>query len=616
MHVLLALGLLATPSADSITYRTTAKRTELVLADMQRLMGRPLHAAPSVAKLAMIVSIKDQPADQILANLAKATVSKWEGKSDGLWLVPDLPARKARRAAYLGAQVARFRESIAATEAKGFLGRLPRSEQEIERSEGAGRMWGSPQQRLALRILRAMPDAALTVDRPTPTTLLSSAPTFFRRGFGISIDSLVDVYVRELEDFRKFFPQEPGRTLSRIDLQLYGPTEARAPIIGVRTRDSVGLQNYSMIFLDNAEPTKLHPLLAKLDPKLPLAASKLTLSMPREQDGDVSIPDQNVLSELLRPEDFDPLRTVASDVWLQLADVLHQNVVACPRDFWLDADDLELAPPTLKLYARFLWDEGTEVSDGWITNSPSLETPGFRQFDRAALGKYLRKRAKDGIESVRSLAELAATIDTVDDPQSLRSYAAVATPLTTPSTTLDWATMRFIGTLSDLDREAFLAGGSLAISRLSPRAIGALGDMIEQNNSEEVMSADYRDAEIRLRVEPELAFWVRSPAKAGIVRAPELTQAETIADAWYRVDHKLPAVDGDPAGGALICVAGSQIVKIELITTSAPAIQLDSGEILGAPPKAGWFTLGKVPQPVRSALLDVLEARRRNSDDG
>src|SRR5690349_7687812 len=111
--IVLIASAVFTLAQSSVSYRTVAKSTGKILQDLSPLTGKSLKAAADVSKLILIVSIKGRPVQEVLDNLAKATLARWEKKKNELWLVADAPARREREKVFLAKQDRVFRDFIA-----------------------------------------------------------------------------------------------------------------------------------------------------------------------------------------------------------------------------------------------------------------------------------------------------------------------------------------------------------------------------------------------------------------------------------------------------------------------------------------------------------------------
>jgi hypothetical protein len=230
-------------------------------------------------------------------------------------------------------------------------------------------------------------------------------------------------------------------------------------------------------------PAALGPV---AEEKIKLDADALALIVNRDKTpGRAKNLVGNLMSKLIRPEQFDPLGIFLSPKLIQAANIKKVNMVAHLTD-GMFIDDVSMSTKETSVDDFLRRDVGaagkTELRDGWLTVKPKRPSEcRSRQADRSALGKYLRKLSTGRPLSLEDHAGFAVSLpDTFDNfmPSTMVGFVRKNT-----YDEYDPDMLRLYGLLTQ-DQKSTMVNGGLPFSALRAEELEYVKRMIYKSNAQ------------------------------------------------------------------------------------------------------------------------------------
>lgn len=243
------------------------------------------------------------------------------------------------------------------------------------------------------------------------------------------------------------------------------------------------------IALGNGDDEKEQPPAAPArvaEEKIKLDADALALIVNRDKaPGQAKNLAGSLINKLIRPEQFDPLSIFLSPKLTQAASIKNVNMVAHLTDDMFSSDVFMSTKetPVDEFLRKDVSEAGTvELKNGWLTVKPKRPSEcRFRQADRIALGKYLRKLSTGRPLSLDDYAAFAVTLpDTINNfmPSTMVGFVRKGV-----YDEYDPDMLRLYGLLT-LDQKSTMVNGGLAFGALSAEELEYVNRMIYKQNAQ------------------------------------------------------------------------------------------------------------------------------------
>lgn len=516
MSIPLACALVSAVQAPRITFSGPPGPAKAVLAQVSKLAGTNLVTSQATSEDVLYVRVKDMSLERFQDLVAKSTGNVWKKDSEGLRLVRDADADKARAAAAREARA----KSIATTLERGASagGRLINPEA----------IQGMPSEKAARDLAKAVGAGVLAQIGPDQRVVFSTQPTRMQRPFPASVAAIARELALAVQNQRDRPGPDPttgvriltpnnDESATRGDLRNgLGKTLLIVRTAGTETlslealvTDGKGLNlaqaNSAISLSAGASQPELPKFEAEFQPSAQTQAlAKVLFGAPRIQATDnvmiysvtvtggpiggpvgglsmsgESMPETAAdLGKLLvRPDQHDPTR-------FGLAEALDgfergKNVVACLPDGAI-VTALRAVRETgnvARLWSGLARDVAPQAdAEDWVIRPRDLDHARASRIDRIALARLAQTIDPDGLVRVSDMATFAAA---QPKPPSLQEYDGLLLRLLAPGSLAEiasrrfgsaWTMLRLLGALSGTQRQALAAGRPLNLGSMPAAA--------------------------------------------------------------------------------------------------------------------------------------------------
>jgi hypothetical protein len=374
---------------------SAVERASVVLEEVARQGGMRIAIARAVPDHALIVRMKDVPADEALRRVAWAVYAQVETKDGVTWITPDTVAINRARREYRQWRIARNRELVKAVYDRVFY---PPKGAEPETS---------PSKRALARFLNALPadqwadyDPLRPVFATNPTPMQRPLPSGPLREFQAEINAArerLDLAPITVGKVRITLPEGDRPRIAGASMNATKPDGGEAR----EARNSLGDPSFDFTEL-LPPPTLPAEILAAVPESTPVEWSEETKTfLNPEPATDGSSP---LAAKLRDPLRFDPLRLGVADVYAGLAARTGSSVVVSSSDenlYFL----LRSQPATLRQALERIWSPFARVEPGWVMDRPPVARPEWAwQVDRVALARFIADSLSPTADSVEARA--------------------------------------------------------------------------------------------------------------------------------------------------------------------------------------------------------------------
>lgn len=542
------MAVLTGQDADpQITYKTVAVPLSRALEDVNKLVGTHYKASPQIQNEIVVVRIDKVPASSFKAKLASAVVGSWTKLDDGSELLSaDAVARAAatreaekKRLAEIEDGLKKLRESLNPKKPpqKSVDGDAPAFfEGEFDSSS-----------RLIAHLstsLRASEVAQL--GRGDRVVYSTNANAMQRRLNVANLASIMAEFVQQhnatvtnestemsdpavaaqlekvkavLGDFmpqRKKIEQPPAKLLFVVErggmfgfmgdlIQLHAIAYDATGNVLATASDSLGgnPMRAAVASADveleptegEAKPPETTPKTAENQDKSlekPVELSPLATEFKSVLNfGSTGVAQKPVspelMEQLLRPDQYDPLSFEASENLLALAAAKSYNLVALVPDGRMDFGTFARSGQSVTLATVKHDLESSEElkvtsADGWLLVSPvDPEAARLARLDRKALSQFLVNARNSGVPSLESLAAYAAVNPPFTETPVAMSHIMLIAPNAIASGmqgVQDWPMLRLYGLMTVTERQSLRAGQTIGLTSFSAKAQTVLKQMV------------------------------------------------------------------------------------------------------------------------------------------
>lgn len=527
-----ALLLLAQASAfpeARVTLRTEAPSVRRLLLDLSAQTGTKLRAAGVVADERVVIDVRNVTLRDLMPRLARATIAEWRRNDQGFLLLrpesllrdrEDRLFKEAADAVRTGIarRVQRLKRQgdwsqIQANLVVERIGQEQRKQAET-RSDApiADDLLGdSPGHRLATRLLATLSSQEIAGIPDGHSATFSTRPNKGQRPFPTDVGAAIGTFKSEqsfwtnaIQNNPKVNEYEAVRAVEGSGRPMY--TDTGPPQYGYRWNrqaapDKVlmSVSRYGGIYFSyhvTVADSRGNVILSEsnqLNPQPSSGEKPIPAAPPNEEPIKLGSPAMELVKAigtmfydpatdpelspavraiLLQPEKRDPMSLVLAEVLQRVAEIRHENLIACLPDYWASGIAMWFEWDGKTRSQKVLDDiserAGQKVAeaDGWL--EIGLDNPAQR-IDRPALGRLFRAVDAAGNIRILDIAAYAALHEELDHyPYELLDRIPRRT-FEYETTGLDWKMLRVLGMLSPQQRQA-AAGRGLPLSALPPAA--------------------------------------------------------------------------------------------------------------------------------------------------
>lgn len=483
-----AIACLMVQQNAKVSLSTGGAPVEVILRDLSKQSGIPLHAADTVRGEILLIDAKDVSLDDLMKQIAAADGAEWSRDGDGYTLSRPARIRNAEQASEIAERTAVLTKSLS-----------EHLKTELAPASSLGPRF-NPELRLAWRAMQAVGPATLARVKSGTREVFSTEPNAMQRRWPGSLQPLVQAFISE----SKQLPPEPANF----------PEQIRRPRIADGTTVSRGLvalsasifQGYVVhVYLYDAngglitdattsmQMPEFDELERQMSSKTPPASGEpLTLSEPAleflsiAKDSMAQKPvaiSPAMMGRILDPGKYDPLGLFVGDALSAVARKHSRSLVASVPDFCF-LTGLFLGHGTVTEDAIRHWIGQTSVIDesheGWMVIHPRfpIETRELR-VDREKMGAFYRKAWKNGGVRLSELGTYVASqprryIETISVFYAFFCMPEIARMFDPEAL----GALRTYGLLTENQRAALARGQPVPVNLLSAEARAELTDWI------------------------------------------------------------------------------------------------------------------------------------------
>jgi hypothetical protein len=511
-----------------VTFTSPAANADTVLAALSKEAGISLTVYGPLSKEILVVRLIDVPVGDVLKNIASATTAHWQSTKDGYRLIrssADLePITKAHynerlkqlrlivtQASKLATEAGPLTQDKAVTALRATLEHVPeeRDEEDYEARQLRDARESLATNAEARGLLRMV--EGVGVERLAALCdggkdfVLATNPTKLQKALDIDPE-IWKPYIAEHNATtlasREAFPVEvdPDRMFVSFNRRgLLPPNDdiLKAPAAKVILSFTPRLGSDPCLFVDGSfydsaghcmvssrlalmelvkspTPAASEPR-AKPEPRLELSPQALEMAKMLDyqlRESDEARPSPELRSKMLRPDLFEPLGLLSSEVLLASAAQRKENLVACLPDvaYFTIGSDANESTITASSVIGDLDDDNTFYTEGngWLVVRPA--DPGAataERLDRKAFAKLLQTGQKSGTLTIDDYANyaLASGMDEAGWTQSLAEI--VLRKESIPACGNDWHLLKLYASLTPPQMESLRKGGKLSFRDLS-----------------------------------------------------------------------------------------------------------------------------------------------------
>lgn len=558
MPVAFALCLLLTP--PSLTAPVTVKYTGRVadlLAQISKQSGTTLTAGRKEGAEILIVALDKAPLDETMERIAWATFGAWERDSNGVYkLVRDAAEERRAEQAYIAEAAACATKSIARYR-EGVLRKGATDQEVSEASMPKGKVPGAspipaPDARLLARLAGLIaPRDLVSLRKRNEEIVFSNLPTRAQRPLGPAADQALRQYIAGKGEVLGAHRPE------RILLKGYVTPSGGSLVVNLFTAKGDSLDRVVRVpylTLESDRPLSPTPkeLLDAIPPDMAVPLSPISQAFrPDIKWGFEGVgvrPEQlakvpEFMRRLRDPERYEPLATLATDLWTAAAARVGRNLVMNMDDrFLVPMSSGPGGPATMRNYLEFWSPDNVRMAPGWLLGRPAmLNSPWGHRIDRAALGRYVRSpHPYLSMGWLEAGADLIAKGGVPVIPSWVSQYIYWAGMGQVPTfASGDWKLERVYASLPEVHRRAWIAGRPVDIASLPVPAKVALADWAT------LVEYVERGKHSAFTLEPTVRFpdgmvtegWLRSDFKEESGFATRFPQAGgTFGEQWHTLD--------------------------------------------------------------------------------
>jgi hypothetical protein len=512
MSVLLACALASAVQAPSITFSGPPGPAKAVLAQISKLAGQNLVTSQATAEDVLYVRVKEMSLERLQDLVSRATGNVWRKDSEGLRLVRDAEADKAREQAAREARAKIIETALEKGTSPG--GRILNPEA----------LQGMPSEKAARDLAKVVGARALAQIGPDQRVVFSSHPTRMQRPFPASVAAIareLALAVQNQKDRPGPDPTTGVRMLTpnsetsadRGDLRnglgktlLIVRTVGREALtLEMLVTDGKGLNlaqaNSAVALTPSSNQPELPKFEAEFQPSAATQAlAKVLFGAPRVQASEnatiyavtvsgnpLSGPAGSLLLTgdpmpetpadlgklLVRPDQHDPTR-------FGLAEALDgfergKNIVACLPDGAIVTvlQAVREAGNAARLWSGLARElELRADAEDWVIRPRDLDHARASRINRVALARLAQAIDPDGLVRVSDMAAFASA---QPKAPSLQEYDGLLLRLLAPGSLAEiasrrvgsaWTMLRLLGALSNAQRQALAAGRPLNLGSM------------------------------------------------------------------------------------------------------------------------------------------------------
>lgn len=550
MHLLAALflGFLVSKGqgTDKIVSATVpAAPAPRAIAELSKQVGFPLSAMPSVKNDVIVIQVQKVRLQDLMDKIAATAHAGWEKDENGYRLVRTDAMRRAERESEWAKDAELFRKPL----------------EEIRKAVAAYRGFDaqkelptSPAARALDRLVAAFKPEDLAGIPFQKRVIYSSSPTKMELPLPGNAANVLDKFKEEWNSLGN--PIGNGGLATKLLITAsrnYSGTAIDMLLHAVAPDGNIVGGAFKTIGIPADQAWKDAPKVSSSEEPIklsPISESFYTISQNvrlRESKPVPPIPAE-LRNQLLRPDLYDPLSFVPSEIILGAAKAKNLNVVGVLPDLminnWGWIPGVSLPSVALKEVTSARW--GGVIEDGWLTISPPNASVGRAlRLDRVALATALAAAKR---ESGVSLDIAAAFARKNEDPNSMQVLALWrwlgSDPENIPP--FSWYPLKFYGSLSASQWQAINAGQPIPFRSFTPEqrelletmiysgygmlslSPGATSDAIDAffNNAKRLPSESFPngvpgDGFLETKVERESVVFVDHPVAKDVNYTPE-----------------------------------------------------------------------------------------------
>ena len=537
---LVAAGHSLAPKGGPLSYKTEAKRADLVVQEIAAQAGLTLESTDDAKRHVLIIAVTDVEPDALLERIALVTSSKWDVNGEKRTLVPDQDVRRKEEAAKNAKRVEAFKK--AQQQMRDSLNKKPAPPVVIGEEGEAEEVYDVPASpaELALKQLAVLIDpnevAKLGDDG---RIVFSSSPNRMQRAMRNNqvtriLNELVASHnawaaekIKEREAMKaamtdpetlaymdffgadeeaKLFENPPSKALLVLEIGSgFMSFMGESPEVKLKVYDqngsviaqaseTMGNSWYDEVTVaasaeeeETAPPKEAQEKITDADRTLIQFSekSKLLSTLNPEEGMGFKFPEP-LLEILSDPVTHDPLGFHHTDMVHAIAKVKGLDIVANVSDSAMDmfSMGMEERGVTVGQAYNALKSEDTSAfteADGWLTILPADPiTARERRQDRVALKAFIATVRREGAASLDSISTFALSSPKPDFESGLILYLLAFAPNTLQGLmgdTMDWDTLQLYASMLPTQKSSLRQGGRVPFGTLTTQARNILTRM-------------------------------------------------------------------------------------------------------------------------------------------